>query len=208
MCGFIGRWAACIGTAAMAVTLSLHIAPARAQTTLRVGHFPNVTHVQALIAHNMTRQGKGWFEQRLGPGIKIEWYVYNAGPSAMEAVFAKSIDLTYVGPNPAINAYFKSNAQEGRILAGAVNGGSALVVQGDFDSENAGGLPRQEDRHAAVRQYAGCRGARLAGQRRAYNHANGRRRAGCADGQSRSTVAVQAEAARRRLDGRALGVAA
>ena len=79
----------------------------------------------------MTRQGKGWFEQRLGPGTKIEWFVYNAGPSAMEAVFAKSIDLTYVGPNPAINAYFKSSGQEGRIVAGAVNGGSALVVQGD-----------------------------------------------------------------------------
>ena len=63
--------------------------------------------------------------------MKIEWYVYNAGPSAMEAVFAKSIDLTYVGPNPAINAYFKSGGQEGRIVAGSVNGGSALVIQGD-----------------------------------------------------------------------------
>ena len=38
--------------------------------------------------------------ERLGPGVKIEWYVYNAGPSAMEAIFAKSLDLTYVGPNP------------------------------------------------------------------------------------------------------------
>src|SRR6476469_5510234 len=100
-----------------------------AQTTVRMGHFPNITHVQALVAHNMSRHGKGWFEQRLGPDVKIEWYVYNAGPSAMEAVFAKSIDLTYVGPNPAINAYFKSNGGEGHIVAGAVNGGSALVVQ-------------------------------------------------------------------------------
>ena len=102
-----------------------------AQTTLRIGHFPNITHVQALVAHNMSRNGKGWFEQRLGSSVKIEWYVYNAGPSAMEAIFAKSIDFTYVGPNPAINAYFKSAGQEGRIIAGAVNGGSALVVQGD-----------------------------------------------------------------------------
>ena len=99
-----------------------------AQTTLRIGHFPNITHVQALVAHNMSRQGKGWFEQRLGPDIKIEWYVYNAGPSAMEAIFAKSIDVTYVGPNPAINAYVRSRGQEVRIVAGAVNGGSALVV--------------------------------------------------------------------------------
>src|SRR5690242_20413296 len=27
---------------------------------LRVGHFPNVTHVQALVAHHLSRQGKGW----------------------------------------------------------------------------------------------------------------------------------------------------
>ena len=62
--------------------------------TLRVGHFPNITHVQALVAHNLSRQGKGWFERRLGPDVKIEWFVYNAGPSAMEAIFAKSVDLT------------------------------------------------------------------------------------------------------------------
>src|SRR5262245_32295988 len=73
---------------------------AAAQTlTLRIGHFPNITHVQALVAHHLTRQGKGWFEERLGRGIKIDWYVYNAGPSAMEAIFANSVDLTYVGPN-------------------------------------------------------------------------------------------------------------
>ncbi len=111
--------------------------PARAQTTLRIGHFPNITHVQALVAHNMSRNSKGWFEQRLGGGVKIEWYVYNAGPSAMEAVFAKSIDLTYVGPNPAINAYFKSAGKEARVIAGAVNGGSALVVQGDSNFKTA-----------------------------------------------------------------------
>lgn len=101
-------------------------------TTLRIGHFPNITHVQALVAHNLSRQGKGWFEQRLGPDVKVEWFLYNAGPSAMEAVFARSIDFTYVGPNPAINAYFKSGGQEGRIIAGSVNGGSALVVRDDL----------------------------------------------------------------------------
>ncbi|MCG7392299.1 ABC transporter substrate-binding protein [Microvirga sp. ACRRW] len=108
-------------------------APAFAQgaTTLRVGHFPNITHVQALVARAMERQGKGWFAERLGPNVKIEWYVYNAGPSAMEAIFAKSLDLTYVGPNPALNAYARSRGDEVRVVAGAVNGGSALVVQGD-----------------------------------------------------------------------------
>lgn len=79
----------------------------------------------------MSRQGKGWFEQRLDPDTKIEWFVYNAGPSAMEAVFANSIDLTYVGPGPALNAYTRSNGAEIRLIAGAANGGAGLVVQPD-----------------------------------------------------------------------------
>jgi NitT/TauT family transport system substrate-binding protein len=102
-----------------------------ADTKIRVGHFPNITHAQGVIAHALSRAGKGWFEQRLGSGIKIEWFVYNAGPSAMEAIFANSIDLTYVGPGPALNAYTKSNGQEIRLIAGAANGGSGLVVQPD-----------------------------------------------------------------------------
>ena len=101
------------------------------ETKIRVGHFPNITHAQALVAHHLSRQGKGWFEERLGPGTKIEWFVYNAGPSAMEAIFAQSIDLTYVGPGPALNAYTKSNGAEIRLIAGAANGGAALVVQPD-----------------------------------------------------------------------------
>src|SRR5207249_8096095 len=105
--------------------------------TIRVGHFPNVTHVQALVAHALSRQGKGWFEERLGAGTKIDWFVYNAGPSAMEAIFANSIDLTYVGPSPAINAYSKSRGEEIRIVSGAANGGAALVIGKDSSLKTA-----------------------------------------------------------------------
>ena len=116
----------------LAFLLSLSSQGRAEPITLRVGHFPNITHVQALVAHNLSRQGKGWFEQRLGPDVKVDWFVYNAGPSAMEAIFAKSVDLTYVGPSPAINAYVKSRGAEVRIIAGAANGGAALVVQPDL----------------------------------------------------------------------------
>lgn len=104
---------------------------AAAGETIRVGHFPNVTHVQSLVAHHLSRTGHGWFEQRLGPDVKIEWYIYNAGPSAMEAILADSLDLTYVGPSPALNAYTKSNGEEIRIVSAAAAGGAALVVQPD-----------------------------------------------------------------------------
>jgi NitT/TauT family transport system substrate-binding protein len=100
--------------------------------TIRVGHFPNVTHVQALVARNLERQGREWFIARVGSRVKIEWYAYNAGPSATEAIFADALDLTYVGPNPALNAYVRSRGEEIRVVAGAVNGASALVVQPDL----------------------------------------------------------------------------
>lgn len=114
----------------LTVTFAL-VGSAAAETRLRVGHFPNITHAQALVAQNLSRQGKGWFEEKLGGGAKIEWFVYNAGPSAMEAIFAGSIDLAYVGPGPALNAYTKSNGAEVRLIAGSANGGAALVIQPD-----------------------------------------------------------------------------
>ena len=106
-------------------------ATAEQKTTIRFGHFPNITHAQGVIAHALSRQGKGWFEQRLGPNFEIQWFTYNAGPSAMEAIFAGSLDATYVGPGPALNAYLKSNGEEIRVISGAANGGGALVVKSD-----------------------------------------------------------------------------
>ena len=156
---------------AVAVCLSLLTANLSvAQTTLRIGHFPNITHVQALVAHHLSRQGKGWFEERLGPDIKIEWYVYNAGPSAVEAIFAKSIDLTYVGPNPAINAYVRSRGQEIRIVAGSVNGGSALVVHkgsplktaGDFRGKKIATPQFGNTQDVAARSWLSAGGLRIA----------------------------------------------
>ena len=112
--------------------LALGAVAARAEKiTLRVGYFPNITHAQGIIGSETTREGRGWFEQRLGPDVTIQWFAYNAGPSAMEAIFAGSIDLTYVGPSPALNAYIRSEGDEIRVLAGAAEGGAALIVQGD-----------------------------------------------------------------------------
>lgn len=101
------------------------------KTVIRVGYFPNVTHAQGVIGSHGTREGRGWFEQRLGPDVTVQWFAYNAGPSAMEAIFAGSIDLTYVGPNPALNAYIRSRGAEIRVLSGAAEGGAALVVRGN-----------------------------------------------------------------------------
>lgn len=97
--------------------------------TIRVGHFPTLTHAQGLIGHELTREGKGWFEERLGPDVKVEWFAYDVGTSAMESLLTNALDLTYVGPSPTINAYVKSKGQDVRIVCGSCSGGSALVVQ-------------------------------------------------------------------------------
>jgi NitT/TauT family transport system substrate-binding protein len=65
----------------------------------------------------------------LGPTVTIKTAVFNAGPSAIEALFAGQLDLTYIGPNPAINGYVQSKGEALRIVAGATSGGAALVVR-------------------------------------------------------------------------------
>lgn len=93
---------------------------------IRIGYFPVLTHAQALIGRQL-----GWFEEKMGGDVEIEWMIYTAGPSAMEAIFTNSLDMSYVGPNPAINAYLRSKGKEVRIVCGSCSGGAALVVQGD-----------------------------------------------------------------------------
>jgi NitT/TauT family transport system substrate-binding protein len=127
-----------------ALALLPQLGRGEAKTVIRLGHFPNITHAQGVIAHALTRQHKGWFEERLGPGVEIQWYTYNAGPSAMEAIFAGSLDLTYVGQGPALNAHFKSNGEEIRILAGAANAGAALVIKPDGPIKTAADFRRKK----------------------------------------------------------------
>src|SRR5207245_7215671 len=115
----------------IAIVFTAQTVSAENKTAIRFGHFPNITHAQGVIAPALTRQHKGWFEERLGPGFEVQWFTYNAGPSAMEAMFAGSLDLTYVGQGPALNAHFKSNGEEIRVISGAAYAGAALVVKVD-----------------------------------------------------------------------------
>src|SRR3712207_850565 len=73
------------------------------QNTLRIGYFPNINHAQAVIG-----LGNGDFQRALGDNVQVTTQIFNAGPSAIEALFANQIDVTYIGPNPAINGYVQS----------------------------------------------------------------------------------------------------
>jgi NitT/TauT family transport system substrate-binding protein len=108
----------------------------QAQNVIHVGAFPNVTHPQAMVG-----KANGWFEKAIGPKVQIDWKSFNAGPSAIEALFAGALDMTYIGPNPAISGYVRSNGEALRIVAGATSGGAALVVRNDS------GIQKPEDFH-------------------------------------------------------------
>ncbi len=92
--------------------------------TLRLGYFPNVTHATAIVGVE-----SGLFEDGLGNGVDLQLSNYNAGPAAVEALFADALDATYIGPNPSINAFAQSNGEAIRIISGTASGGAFLVVR-------------------------------------------------------------------------------
>jgi NitT/TauT family transport system substrate-binding protein len=94
--------------------------------TLRIGYFPNINHAQAVIG-----LGRGDFQKALGDNVEVTTLIFNAGPAAIEALFANQIDVAYIGPNPAINGYVQSNGEALRIISGAASGGAVLVVRND-----------------------------------------------------------------------------
>lgn len=99
-----------------------------AADTLRLGYFPNVTHAAAVLG-----VANGTFQEALGD-TKLETSTFNAGPAAIEALLSGAIDATFIGPNPAINSFVKSNGDSIRIVAGATDNGAALVVSPDINS--------------------------------------------------------------------------
>jgi len=92
--------------------------------TLRLGYFPNVTHAPAIIG-----DARGFFTAALGDDVELQVQFFNAGPDVIQTMFAAGLDLSFIGPNPAINGYAQSNGEAIRIIAGCTSGGAFLVVR-------------------------------------------------------------------------------
>jgi NitT/TauT family transport system substrate-binding protein len=93
---------------------------------LNLGYFPNVTHAPAIIGVE-----EGIFAEALG-NAELNVSTFNSGTEASEALLSESIDATFIGPNPAVNAFAQSDGAI-RIVAGTTSGGAALVVRQDID---------------------------------------------------------------------------
>ncbi len=95
---------------------------------LKLGYFGNLTHAPALVGVK-----QGILARNLGD-TKLSTETFNAGPAAIEALNAGAIDAAYIGPNPAINSFVKSQGESVSIIAGAAAGGAQLVVKPEISS--------------------------------------------------------------------------
>lgn len=94
---------------------------------VRLGYFPNVTHAPAIIGVE-----QGLFSAELG-STTLTPQTFNAGGDAVNALLGGSLDVTYIGSGPAINAFAKSDGAV-TLVAGATEGGAQLVVRPEITS--------------------------------------------------------------------------
>ena len=91
---------------------------------LRLGFQANITHEPALVGI-----AKGFFAKDLGKNVQLKTSIFSSGTEETTALLAGQLDAAYVGPNPAINAWQKSNGTAIKIVSGAASGGASLVVK-------------------------------------------------------------------------------
>jgi len=101
------------------------------QSKIRVAFFPSIGHAVPIVGIE-----NGIFEKGIGEQIQIETKLFDSGPQVIESIFARSIDVAYVGPGPTINGFLKSHGKDIKILAGAASGGASFIVQPDSGLES------------------------------------------------------------------------
>jgi sulfonate transport system substrate-binding protein len=99
---------------------------------LRLGFLANITHEPALVGLE-----KGFFAKNLGKNVTLKTTVFSSGTEETTAILAGQLDAAYVGPNPAINAWQKSNGTAIKIISGVASGGASLVVKPGITSAAA-----------------------------------------------------------------------
>ena len=109
------------------------------KVTLRLAYFPNITHANPLIG-----VANGTYQQELGENVKLEVKTFNAGPAQIDALFTGEIDAGFIGPNPAINGYQKSNGEALRVISGGASGGALLIVRPEANITKATDLANKK----------------------------------------------------------------
>src|ERR1700722_4993 len=95
-----------------------------APVTVRLGFLTNITHASALVGLK-----EGFFTKDLGSAGTLKPTAFSTGTQETTALLAGQLDVAYVGPNPAINAWQKSTGSAIQIISGAATGGASIVVK-------------------------------------------------------------------------------
>jgi len=96
--------------------------PGAQPNLIRLGYFPNLTQAQPLFGIE-----SGLYPRLMG-SVRLETTIFNAGPTAMEALLSGNVDVVYVGPAPALSAIASSEGVV-RIVSGSALGGASLVAR-------------------------------------------------------------------------------
>lgn len=89
---------------------------------LRLGYFLNLTHAVPIVGLD-----QGLYARAL-PGVSISTREFLAGPEAVTAMLAGSLDASYLGAGPVITAASRAPGRL-RIVAGANDAGAILVAR-------------------------------------------------------------------------------
>lgn len=130
------------------------------EAMVRIAHFPNATHAQALIMRH-----ERLLEKHLPAGVEVRYLVFNAGASEIEGFFSNHVDIGYIGPIPAINGHVKSDGDI-KIVSGSAFSGASLVVGIDSDIQSFSELGNQR---IALPQYGNTQHIALLHQLSKYN---------------------------------------
>jgi NitT/TauT family transport system substrate-binding protein len=97
-------------------------------TEVRLGYFPNLTHAPAIVGIE-----NGYFEDALSEsGASVELLDFNSGSDTIDSLLNGDLDITYIGPSPAITAY--ATSKNVSIISGTTSGGASLVVDPSITS--------------------------------------------------------------------------
>jgi NitT/TauT family transport system substrate-binding protein len=99
------------------------------KVVLRLGFLENITHAPALIGVR-----NGYFTRNLGSNVTLQLHPYSTGTEEATALLAGQLDAAYVGPNPTISTWQKSDGSLIRVISGAASGGAQLVVKNGITS--------------------------------------------------------------------------
>lgn len=140
----IGHRVSLVTVTALALTLFIMIgrnqADDRGSRVVRLGFIPTLTHGPAIIA---TADGR--FRRAFeGLGFTFEPVLLPSGPAIIEAVYARRVDIAYVGPGPAINGFVQSSGEEIAIISGCSANGVAIVGRKGAQLTNIRQLARRK----------------------------------------------------------------